>query len=447
MNALDNQRRLAAQVRMSIKAGMLCAKCHEIPDDCTCPAKIGTTTADPLRGTAWWDQRHELRAIYDYARQRGASPAAVLNVTMMMALARTPSGVHLPAVTGGRRGSLNTFGALVGRSGAGKGVATDAAKDGIVFHGGESYVEGTAGSGEGLVGKLAHVEIDRETKARQLERDADSVLLDVAEISGLGAQISRAGSTLGDQLLKAYSGERLGFGYAGANGFEIERHSYRMAMVAGVQPAKSHILLDESGSGLPQRFVWAMATAPDAPDFDPDAFDPDPVHINLPHWEAGEYRLGADRAVIQEVGQNRVLLARGSGDALDGHAMFTRFKVTAALAILRGSKYITVDDWEMSEALMLHSDLARQHCLNVLEAVKSEGNRQRGKDRDEVEVAADSRRRERIRTRLVDAWRDHPQASHSELMKTLAGRDRKDGTAAEIAERLAWEHPGFPQAA
>lgn len=443
--ALTTQRRLAAQVRQAITSGAICGKCYEIPEDCTCPSSTTSPAADPLRDAEWWAQREDLLGLYSYAHQQGASPAAVLNAAIMMTLARTPSNVALPGLRGGRRGSLNLFGALVGKSGAGKGAAMDAAEDGIIFHGGANYTIGQGGSGEGLIGKFGHIEVDKETKEKRVFRDADAVLLDIAEITGLGAQMGRAGSTLSDQLLKAFSGSRLGFGYAGANGFEIDRHSYRLTMVAGVQPENSRILLDQDGSGLPQRFIWANATAFDAPDFDPRAIAPDPVHVHLPQWDYGEHIVTMDEPVLLEVGQNTRELARDSGLGLDGHAMFARVKVAAALAFMRTAKHITVDDWQMSAGVMAHSDYARQHCVAVLESIQAEENRRRGKARAEVDAAADLHRETRIRNNLVRAWKRNPTATSSALVKSLASRDRKDG--AVIAEKLAEEYSQFPMPA
>lgn len=442
---LDPQRRVAAQLRQAISSGVICGKCHHIPDDCTCPGAVTASTRDPLASAAWWEQWDVLRDIYQYARLQGANPPAVLNAAIMTALASTPSGVHLPGIRGGRRGSLNLFGALVGKSGAGKGAATDAAEDGIIFHNAGQYVIGQGGSGEGLVGKLAHIEIDKETKERRLIPDADSVLLDVTEISGLGTQMNRAGSTLTDQLLKAFSGGRLGFSYAGANGVELDRHSYRMTMVAGVQPENSGILIGQGGSGLPQRFIWASATAADTPDFDPDAISPPPIHVVLPHWSPGDHVVTMDREVLLEVGQNSRELARDSGLGLDGHAMFARLKVAAALAFIRSAKHITVDDWQMSAGVMAHSDITRAYCVGVLDQIASEENRRRGRARDEVDAAADIERETRIRKNLVIAWKKYPGATASALVKSLASRDRKDG--AVVAEKLAAEYEAFPDVA
>lgn len=442
-DALQAQRKMAAQIRQAVASGTICGKCHQIPDDCTCPS--ATAENDPLRDPAWWAQRDDLLALHGYAQQQGASPAAVLNVALMMTLARTPSSVSLPGIRGGRRGSLNLFGALVGKSGAGKGAATDAAEDGLIFHGGENYTVGQGGSGEGLIGKFGHLEIDKDTKERRVFRDADAVLLDIAEISGLGAQMGRAGSTLSDQLLKAFSGSRLGFGYAGSNGFELERFSYRLTMVAGVQPENSAVLLDQGGSGLPQRFIWAMASAPDAPDFDPRAITPEPIHVHLPSWGHGEYTVTMDVPVLMEVGQNSRELARDSGLGLDGHAMFARLKVAAALAFMRSAKHITEDDWRLSADVMAHSDVARQHCVSVLAAMQSEENRRRGRARAEVDAAADLERDKRIEGNLIRAWKRDPSATQPALLRTLPGRDRKDG--AVIAAALADKYPKFPAAA
>src|SRR4051812_24590122 len=54
--------------------------------------------------------------------------------------------------------------------------------------------------------------------------------------------------------------------------------------------------------------------------------------------------------------------SRGEGDALDGHALYTRLKVAAALAVLDGhlgAKGVTAEDWRLAGVLMAVSDATR----------------------------------------------------------------------------------------
>ena len=59
------------------------------------------------------------------------------------------------------------------------------------------------------------------------------------EIDTLSALGNRNGTTLLSQLRKAWSGEALTFGYVDRNkAIEVAGHSYRLTLVAGVQPGR-----------------------------------------------------------------------------------------------------------------------------------------------------------------------------------------------------------------
>lgn len=444
-SSLDPQRRMAAQIRQAISSGTICGKCHQIPDDCTCPGASAAQAADPLRDPAWWEQREDLAAIRSYARASGASPAATLAVTVMRVLAQTPYTVTTPAIVSGP-GSLNLFAAIVGPSGRGKGAASSASRRGVPFAGGDVFDTIPPGSGEGLVRAFASKSEEEGARKGDLDWNTPSrsIVFDVAEVSGLAGQMGRSGSSLSDQLLKAFVAEQMGFSYAGQNGITLPEHEYRFTMVAGVQPAASGALLGESSAavGLPQRFIWASATDLDAPDFSLDSLHRAPVQLDLPQWSLLPETVGVDDEIAWVVGQNRQLALRGDQAALDAHRMFARLKVAAAFSFMRGAKHVTADDWALSDGLMAHSDITRQSCLDELESIRAEENRRRGAARDEVDAAADLERETRIRNLLVRYWSKNPGATAPALVRMLPGRDRKDG--AVVAERLAAENSTFP---
>lgn len=407
---------------------------------------------DPLRADSWWAQREDLAAIHAYARAVGASPPAVLAVTIMRVLAQTPHTVALPGTVGGGRGSLNLFAALVGRSGGGKGAATSAARHGVLFPGGQNFEELPPGSAEGLVRNFATSERDPETGEKRIEWHNRSVLFDVAEVSDLAGQMGRSGSVLTGQLLSAFSGERLGFTYAGGNGVKIPAHEYRFTMVAGVQPLASGALLgdDAAGKGLPQRFLWALTADPGAPDFTLDALSPAPLTLPLPRWEDGPGMVGVDDSVLLEIGQNHRLNLRGGGAGLDGHRMFARLKVAAALSFMRGAKHVTWEDWWLAEDVMAHSDIARQSCVDALERAAVESAERKGRDQglarlaaSDAEAEARAKRVTQLRRTIMRHWEEQGRPrSWAPVRRAL--RSDKRGLADMIAMDLASEIPGFP---
>lgn len=92
----------------------------------------------------------------------------------------------------------------------------------------------------------------------------------------------------------------------------IPAHSYRMALLLGVQPRRAGALLDDADGGTPQRFLWLPTTDPLAPD----------VRLLPSHnpcrcrRRPGGLPLAA-RHTIEEARRARL---RGQESGLDGHA-------------------------------------------------------------------------------------------------------------------------------
>jgi hypothetical protein len=323
------------------------------------PRPLMTTVIDPASLVApseavegFWERRDILTHIRDFARARMCSPWSLLGVCLLRALAVIPPHVVLPPLIGGY-GSLNMFVALVGASGVGKGATEAAAIDAIDFC--TDIYTAPIGSGEGIAHQYAHRERDG------IARDRDSVLFSVSEIDTLTALGNRQGSTLLSQLRSAFSGERLGFGYADATRrLPIERHTYRFGLTVGVQPEKARPLLDDVDGGTPQRFLWLPATDPEMTPDGPEA--PPQWVIEEQHWIPGRDRftvLPVPPSVAACIRNAHAARGRGEGEALDGHALFVREKVAQALTILDQRRTMTEDDWELSGTVMIMSDVTR----------------------------------------------------------------------------------------
>jgi hypothetical protein len=64
----------------------------------------------------------------------------------------------------------------------------------------------------------------------------------------MGALVQRQSSTVASQLRQAAMGEPLGFFYVDqAKRMIVPEHSYRCCLIAGIQPARSAVLLDDAG--------------------------------------------------------------------------------------------------------------------------------------------------------------------------------------------------------
>jgi len=374
--------------------------------------------APDLLAVLW--ERESLAHVRAFAQARLTSPLAVLAVVLARVIATVPPHIVLPALVGSHA-SLNLFAALVGPSGGGKGAAEGAAADavdlGVVF-------TASVGSGEGLGHLFAH----REKGA--LIRDRTTALLTVPEVDGLTALGSRQGATLMPQLRQAWSGEALGFAYADpAKRITLERHSYRLSMVVGVQPGRAAPLLDDADGGTPQRFLWMPTTDPDAPDDPPPA--PEPRRLAGQLWEA-EHRglrpLVVPDAAVDAIRGARLARLRGEGDALDGHALLCRLKVAAALTLLDVRRGITDEDWRLAGVVMAISADTRAGVVRHLAERASAANLARGQAEGvraavagEAAVAHAVRR---VAPLLLRHLQRHGEQSRSELRKRLPARDR-----------------------
>lgn len=328
----------------------------------------------------FWKHRPILEHIQQFARARLVAPWATLGAILAHVVAATPPRVQLPA-TIGSEASLNLFIGLVGAAGAAKGASEKAARRALDLGEMRAPVY-PLGSGEGI----AHMFMRNKSGEAELVNAA--AVITIQEIDTLASLKGRQSSTIMPQLRQAAMGEQLGFFYVDeSKRLMVPEHAYRLCLLAGIQPKRSGVLLseDEIDGGTPQRFVWLSCDDPDAPDDDPE--EPTPLLWEEPDWS----RLpmigrGQDQRKVMPIcdtARSTIVAARkarrrGDGEALDGHALLTRLKVAAALAILDGRTSVTDDDWELSGAVMAESDAQRARCQQALAEMSRDNNRRTG---------------------------------------------------------------------
>ncbi|OZG61654.1 DnaB domain-containing protein helicase domain-containing protein [Bifidobacterium myosotis] len=223
-------------------------------------------------------------------------------------------------------------------------------------------------------------------------------MLDVPEVTVLGAAMGRTGSTLLGTLTSLWSGEAIG----GQNVNEAKRlrvpeYGYRVALVTGVQPGNADILMQEDVTGLPQRILWATTRDPDAPQERPHrpsgdlGFDAGKLSKLQPSefeidglYQAGGYEkcrsengnivypfhvIEYPAAVFEEVdadGLNRLHGARPDG--MDGHSLLVTIKTAGLLAILEqrvgAALIVTEEDWQRAKYIVAKSRQTREVCVN-----------------------------------------------------------------------------------
>jgi len=374
----------------------------------------------------FWTARPCLDHVRTYARARRTSPWAVLGVALARVVTATPPFVVLPALVGSHA-SLNLFVGLVGPSGAGKGAADSAAADAIDV----GHVETIGvGSGEGI----GHI-YARRAKDGSVDMHTTAALLSIPEIDTLTALGGRQGTTLLPELRKAWSGERLGFAYADATKrLPIPAHSYRLAIVAGIQPARGRALLDDRDAGTPQRWLWLPAIDRHAPDTPPPC--PDTMHWSYPTWPMAEYQTGRSIVPVCDTAQHvidvqRLARLRGDGDALDGHSLLARLKVAAALALLDRRVGVTEEDWELAGAVMAVSDATREWVRRAVAAEAADRNRKAGVAEAERRVVVEERVEDAAVKRVCNVVLrrlrradESPWVPRGELTRAVASRDR-----------------------
>lgn len=382
----------------------------------------------------FWDSRESLSQIRDVAYGRMVAPWAVLGAVSIRALATVPPTVTLPPMVGGK-GSLNSFVASVGPSGAGKGAAHAVATELVPL--GPEIGQVEVGSGEGL----AHQFVRAATAGERQREEADehgmiwrrqSVLFSATEVDNLSALGQRTSATLHGKLRSAWSGEEIGFAYAAADkALTSGSHSYRLGLNVGVQPERAGALLDDAAGGTPQRFVWVSVTDPR---ISRDRYDPAPiVPLKLPaDWPEEPWTMPVPDVAVDVVLDAHVARQRGEGDALDGHALFSRLKVMAALAVIDGRMEPTEEDWELSGVVMAHSDAVRVSVVERLKTADREAAAEKG-ERSGVEREAAVRTEYdtklnrvcgvilRAVERLSDAGKP---ATEGAINRLIAGRDR-----------------------
>lgn len=301
----------------------------------------------------------QLEKIHAWARARYMAPWAVFFGVLLRVAADVPPTVQLPPVIGGRA-SLNLLCAFVGRSGTGKGNSAKVAA--LAWP--TDILTLPIGSGQGIA----------ETFTKKTASDEiPAVIFDVPEIDTLAGLASAHGSVLLPTVKSLAMGEQLGQANATRESRRnVPAHSYRACVSVGAQPGHTDILFEDTTGGTPQRFLWVPVTDPNIPDGEFD--DPEPLVTEMPTWIPGsdgvvEIRYSATE-IVRSIRASHIARQRGEADALDGHALLSRCKIAALLAIMHGRVEVTEWDWRQSSVVMAVSDETRRGLIQAGEDIK-----------------------------------------------------------------------------
>lgn len=388
----------------------------------------------------FWTARPNHQLIYQAALSRMASPWAVMACCTARIICRIPPAVTLPPVVGGV-GSLNWFAAITAKSGGGKGAAM-AVANALIGTDDDLRIRGI-GSGEGMIETY-----ERNRKPDDERPPVISVLFMVDEIDSLGAMGGRSGQTTMSILRQGFSGETLGFSYRGRQGETVAAHTYRMALIASVQPRRAGVLLDDAAGGTPQRFMWfpgrdkrITATPPTWPTTPKGADRVIPMMSDRDMAAAiGSIPIPPEAA--QAIREHRAKSMCEDGDDLDGHILFVREKFAYALAVMDARTEINSEDWRLSGIAADVSSWcrgkAKQGYARGQEDTARERGHQRGIERDQQDVSSQiafEHHINRIVDKVLRQLKDNGPMTRGAINRAITSSDRPRLNAALNAAR------------
>jgi hypothetical protein len=385
----------------------------------------------------FWDSRDSLKSIYEYALSRTASPWSVLGCCAATALAWVRPTATLEALVGAGPGSLNWFCCLAAGSGGGKSTSWATARR-IMPDNARTRTIGV-GSGEGLLEAFARRGKDANGAAQMSVRE--SLLVNIDEVDSLAAQKSRSGSTLIPLLKSAFTGGELSFSYVSKKYPVLRDQTYRLTLIANVQPGKAGWIFEDVKGGFPQRFMWFPARDHR---ITRARYRKEDFTLGLVLPDASEYEYprtlfvppqAVDAVMDARIRANSVEFE----DGLESHMLFTQLKFAYALAVLDGRAEMTSEDWRLAGIAQNVSNLTRDWVLTGIRAEREREDTERGERlgtaravSDATALAYSTDRAERIMGRVAVRISEAGQqgAPDRALKKSFESKDRHYVTAA-----------------
>lgn len=366
------------------------------PSEADAMATGGLTLPDEF-----WRSRETLSRIRQAAHSKVRSADVVFYGALVRIAAMAPH--TLRADTGvGTPASLNLFAAIVGPSGGGKSSGLSVGRDLVKET--RPIEEFPLGSGEGIAeaymgeameptGEMAKDGSEKTAKVRKMVRH--NVLFHSDEGSTLVKLLERAGSTIGETLRSAWSGETIGQKNGRVETTRtVPARSYAAGLVIGWQPSTVLPLLGDHEAGTPQRFLycWAVDESIPAraarvmwpgemlspfPDNVPTNLPPPGSVVAAPPPSMRGESVTFDEAILDELYE--IEYAKNTGRLPTEHPLRDPFrsqhpvlkvKVASLLALLEARRHVNADDWRLAQIVIDTSDRVRQY-LQALGAARA----------------------------------------------------------------------------
>jgi len=383
----------------------------------------------------FWESRPLLDDLRRAATLRGLAPAAVLGAFLSGYATTVPMGIWLPGVWG-HRSPLNTYCALVARSGGGKTAAMATALDLLGWNVNTNphvLLSQSIRSGEGMVTLVVRPRRKDDDDAPSFN---NAIQVHFDEGGVLGKQAERVGTTTIPYLNTAWAGSGM---VGGAKAGEISQFPaslVRVCCVMGVQfGAAANLFTGESARlGFPQRLLYFGLEDADLAALDVDTMDvSDAQALDVPFWAHSEFTrtpmsLHVPPDVVHEVRLWTRNKDHGPGgvDPLDGHMMLLRLRTAALLALLDGRGALNDEDWSLSAQLVDYSRQIRNSLVQSLQDISQSASRARIYEAVSTAEALEDRW---VRTRAARVARFvHSQeepSSMKDIRKRLASDEKR----------------------
>lgn len=362
----------------------------------------------------FFDATPELKLIKGWARARYAAPWAVLGAVLLRVAATTEPTVQLPGLIGGPA-SLNLMAAFVAPSGGGKGISDKVAR--LAWP--ADITERPIGSGEGIAALFMPPKKEGQERITR-------AILSVPEIDTMAGIAKRQGAILLAQLKSMVMGELIGQSNASeATSRVVQPHTYRCCLSVGAQPGHTSVIFDDTTGGTPQRMLWFPTVDPDMPEN--RAPDPQPLNTKLPSWArtGTEMTYGPDE-IAQTVITSHIARQRGDMEALDGHALLTRCKVAAVIAVMHHRSVVSELDWQLSSTVMAVSDRTRNWILAEAKRAERAKVRERAIARADGDAVYDNRLLDGVKNSILRTLERDGEQAGNVLRSRMGKRDRRD---------------------